>query len=175
MTGFLATNLTLKELRHEKTGYFAYAKTKTQISFAVSAKLFSAFVFVTPIVQALYFLYTKFQASSHLVWLYSLVCVGPGRKPRRPVLSQRGSKYPTCHPEVYVEMVLVLGMVLCAAARSFVVVIGLSWEIPLATTNTGCKYIFHMQTVLLLYTSQNLIRITQCKFPLQNIKISCKN
>ena len=29
--------------------------------------------------------------SSHLVWLYSLVCVRPGRKPRRPVFSQRGS------------------------------------------------------------------------------------
>ena len=27
----------------------------------------------------------------------------------------------------------------------------------------------------LIYTSQNLIRITQCKFPLQHIKISCKN
>ena len=25
------------------------------------------------------------------MWLYSLVCVGPGRKPRRPVFSQRGS------------------------------------------------------------------------------------
>ena len=33
----------------------------------------------------------KFQASSHLLWLYSLVCVGPGRKPRRPVFSERGS------------------------------------------------------------------------------------
>ena len=33
----------------------------------------------------------KLQASSHLVWLYSLVCVGPGRKPRRPVFSERGS------------------------------------------------------------------------------------
>ena len=28
-------------------------------------------------------IYTKFQASSHLVGLYSLVCVGPGRKPER--------------------------------------------------------------------------------------------
>ena len=28
-----------------------------------------------------FFLNTKFQASSNLVWLYSLVCVGPGRKP----------------------------------------------------------------------------------------------
>ena len=32
----------------------AYAKTKTQISFAVTAKLISAFVFATRIVQALY-------------------------------------------------------------------------------------------------------------------------
>ena len=43
------------------------------------------------IVQSLYFLNPKFQASSHLLWLYSLVCVGPGRKPRRLVFSQRGS------------------------------------------------------------------------------------
>ena len=33
----------------------------------------------------------KFQASSHLLWSYSPVCVGPGRKPRRPAFSQRGS------------------------------------------------------------------------------------
>ena len=70
---------------------FAYAKTKTQISFAVTAKLISTFVFATRIKQSLYFLNPKFQASSHLLWLYSLVCVGPGRKPRRPVFSERGS------------------------------------------------------------------------------------
>ena len=70
---------------------FAYAKTKTQISFAVTANLISAFVFATRIVQSLYFLYTKFQTSRHLRWLYSLVCVGPGRKPWRRVFSQRGS------------------------------------------------------------------------------------
>ena len=71
---------------------FAYANTKTQISFAVlTAKLTSAFVFATRIVESLYFLNPKFQASSHLLWLYSLVCVGPGRKPRRPIFSQRGS------------------------------------------------------------------------------------
>ena len=69
----------------------AYAKTKTQISFAVTAKLISAFVFATRIVQSLNFLNTTFQASSHLLWLYSLVCVRPGQKPRRPVFSQRGS------------------------------------------------------------------------------------
>ena len=79
------------EPRHEKTGFFAYAKTKTQISFAVTAKLISAFVFTIRIVQSLYFLNPKFQASRHLLWLCSPVCVGPGRKPRRPVFSGRGS------------------------------------------------------------------------------------
>ena len=38
-----------------------------------------------------YYLNPKFQASSHLLWLYRPVCVGPSRKPRRPVFSQRGS------------------------------------------------------------------------------------
>ena len=62
---------------------FAYAKTKTQISFAVTAKLLiSAFVFATQTVRSLYLLNLKFRVSSHLLWLYSLVCVGPGRKPQ---------------------------------------------------------------------------------------------
>ena len=79
------------EPRREKTIFFAYAKTKTQISFAVTAKLISAFVFATWIVQFLFYLNPKFQASSHFPWLYSPVCVGPGQKPRRLVFSQRGS------------------------------------------------------------------------------------
>ena len=79
------------EPRYKKTVFFVYAKTKTQISFAVTTKLISAFVFATWIVQSLYCLNPKFQASSHLLWLYSLVCVEPCRKPRRPVFSQRGS------------------------------------------------------------------------------------
>ena len=58
---------------------------------AVTAQLISVFVFAIQIVQSLYYLNSKFQASDHLSWLYSLVCVGPGRKPRRPVFSQRGS------------------------------------------------------------------------------------
>ena len=37
----------------------------------------------------------EISASIHLVRLYSPVCVGPGRKPRRPVFSQRGS-YVVC-------------------------------------------------------------------------------
>ena len=34
---------------------------------------------------------SKCQAFSHLLWLYSSVCVGLGRKPRRPIFSQQGS------------------------------------------------------------------------------------
>ena len=67
------------EPRLDKT-HFTYAKTKAQISFAVTAKLVIAFVFVTGIVQFLYFLNPKFTASSHLHCLYSLVCVGPVQK-----------------------------------------------------------------------------------------------
>ena len=59
----------------------AYAKTKAQISFAVTAKLVSAFVFATRIVHFPFFLNPKFQASSCLLWFYSPVCVGPVRKP----------------------------------------------------------------------------------------------
>ena len=46
----------------------------------------------TWIAQSLNLLNPKFQASSHLLWLYSLVCVAPGQKPRRPVFSQRGQE-----------------------------------------------------------------------------------
>ena len=67
------------------------ALTKAQISFAIIAKLISAFVFATEIVKSLFFVNTKFQASSQLLWLYSPVCVGPGQKPRRLVFSERGS------------------------------------------------------------------------------------
>ena len=56
-----------------------------------SAKLISAFVFATWIVQSLFYLNPKFQASRHLLWQYSPVCVGPGREPKRLVFSQRGS------------------------------------------------------------------------------------
>ena len=70
---------------------FAYAKTKAQTSFTVIAKLISAFVFATWIVLSLSFLNPKFQISSPLLCLYSSVCVRPGRKPRRPVFSRRGS------------------------------------------------------------------------------------
>ena len=72
----------INEPRHEKNGFFAYAKTKAQIS---------AFVFATQIVQSLYLLNPQFQASSYLMLLHSPVCVGSGRKPRGLVFSRRGS------------------------------------------------------------------------------------
>ena len=44
-----------------------YAKTKAQISFAVNAKLISAFVFAIWIVQSLFFMSMKFQISNLLL------------------------------------------------------------------------------------------------------------
>ena len=84
------------EPRHEKTGFLLTWKQR-QISFAVTAKYRKADqglgfpVFPTWIVQSLYFLNPKFPVSSHLLWLHSPFFVGPGRKPRRSVFSQRGS------------------------------------------------------------------------------------
>ena len=53
-------------------------KTNTQISCAVTAQLISAFVFASQIVQSLFHLNPKFQASSLLLRLYRPVCVRPG-------------------------------------------------------------------------------------------------
>ena len=68
-------------LNHVMRKNFAYVKIKMQISFAVTAKLISAFIFATLIVQFLFFLNLKFPASSRPLILYSLVCVGPVQKP----------------------------------------------------------------------------------------------
>ena len=65
-------------------------KTKAQINCLVTTHLISTFVFATYIVQSLYFL-NPIQAFCNLLWLYSPVYVGPCRKPRRWVFSQRGS------------------------------------------------------------------------------------
>ena len=64
--------------------------------FAVTAKLISAFVFATRIVQFLYFLNPKFPVSSHLLCLYSPVCVGNHIVgfPTRRLISG------TCYPDV---------------------------------------------------------------------------
>ena len=49
----------------------------------------------------------KFQASSHLLWLYSLVCVGPGRKHRRQVSRDKA------------QIILLLNNVLLCCANLF--------------------------------------------------------
>ena len=76
----------LNEPRHEKTGFLHMRKQRRR-----PAQLISALVFASHIIQSFFFLNTKYQVSSHLLWLYSPVFVGPGRKPRRPVFSERGS------------------------------------------------------------------------------------
>ena len=62
---------------------FCICQNKDPDKLPVTAKLISAFVFATRIVQSLFFLNPKFPVSSHLLWLCSSVCVGPGRKPER--------------------------------------------------------------------------------------------
>ena len=65
---------------------FCPCENKGADSCAVTAQLFSAFVFATRIVQCLFFLNPRFQASSCslFLWLYMSVCVRSGRKPRSP-------------------------------------------------------------------------------------------
>ena len=62
---------------HGLTNNLHMPKQKTQISFAVTAKLISAFVFAKRIVQSPVYLYPKFQASRSFLCLYRSVCVGP--------------------------------------------------------------------------------------------------
>ena len=76
---------------YEKTNIFCISKNKDGDQLRGNSEADQRLVFATRIVQSLYFLNTKFQASSHFLWLYSPVCVGPGLKPQRPVFSQRGS------------------------------------------------------------------------------------
>ena len=77
------------ETRHKKTSFFEYAKTKTQISFEVTAKLISAlkkcFRYTDSTIPLLSnILNPKFQASSHLQWQGR-----PGLKPRKHFLTMR--------------------------------------------------------------------------------------
>ena len=68
--------------------FFAYAKAKAQIAREADQRLcFCCTDSTIPLLP-------KFEISSlysHLLWLYSPVCVGPGQNPRKPVFSQRGS------------------------------------------------------------------------------------
>ena len=76
---------------------FAYVKTKAQISCTVTAQLISTFVFATLIVQFLSVLNPIYQASIHLLLLYSRVCVRAGQKPQRQAFSQQGASHVLWH------------------------------------------------------------------------------
>ena len=75
--------------------FFAYAKTKTQSSFA--------FAFVTQILQIPLLPKSEIQASGHLLRLHSPVCDRPGLKSGRPFFSRHGSFYYTTYPEEIVR------------------------------------------------------------------------
>ena len=55
------------EPQHGKTNNLHRRKQRRRSAFAVTAKLLSAFVFATPIVQFFYYLNLKFPASNHLM------------------------------------------------------------------------------------------------------------
>ena len=58
---------------------------------------------------SLSYLNTKFQASSHFLRRRSLICVGPGRKPRRPVYWRRGSYSKTgVYPGIHYFLIFAL-------------------------------------------------------------------
>ena len=67
----------------QRSDLVASAKTKAQIRCTVTEQLTSTFDFATLIVQCLFFLNPKFQASSRLMWLDYSVCVGPGWNPSK--------------------------------------------------------------------------------------------
>ena len=70
---------------------FAYAKNKGADQLCGNCTADQVLCFTTWIVQSLNFLNPKFQVYSQLLWLYSLVCVGPGWKSRRQLFSQHSS------------------------------------------------------------------------------------
>ena len=80
-------HVVLYEQRREKTGFLHLCENKDADQLRGNREADQRFFFAT----SLYFLNPRFQASSHLLCLHSPVCVGPGRKPQRPVFSQRGS------------------------------------------------------------------------------------
>ena len=82
----------INEPRYEKTVFLHMRKQRRR---SAAQLLISAFVFAIRIVQSLFYLNPKFQASSHLLWQYSPIFVAPGRKHRIPVFSHRGSNHLT--------------------------------------------------------------------------------
>ena len=78
-------------MSHTRKPDFCLCANKATDHCAVTAQLISTFVFVTPIVQFLLYLYPKFQDSNFFLRLYRPIFVRRGRKARRPVFSRRSS------------------------------------------------------------------------------------
>ena len=76
----------LSEAGYQNIGHISFnnntSHAKRKPTFCIcTAKLISAFIFATWIVQFLNFLNPKFPTSSHVLCLYSSVCVGPVQTP----------------------------------------------------------------------------------------------
>ena len=74
-------SLTIIEPPRGKTNNLHRRKQRRRSASRFFAKLISAFVFATRIVQFLFYLNPKFQDSSSFRCLYRSICVGPVRKP----------------------------------------------------------------------------------------------
>ena len=96
-----------------KPAFSLYAKNLMTI------KLISAFVLASYIVQSLFFLIPKFQDCSQLLWLYSLVCVGPGWKPKDRFSREWVHSIPV--PGLHMLVVLLLRKLVVPRPRRLVV------------------------------------------------------
>ena len=76
---------TKKHLHHEKISFFAYSQTKPKISCALTTQLISNIIFVTWIVQSLYFLNPISSLYLSSVAANPSVCIVPGLKPQRQI------------------------------------------------------------------------------------------
>ena len=72
---------------------FTYLSRAVQIDDEIAGRTAKASLILVDFVQmsGVKWNQTLHSPKSHLLRLYSPVCVGPSRKPRRPVFSQRGS------------------------------------------------------------------------------------
>ena len=88
---------------------FTYSKTRAQISCARTADQRHCFRYKDSTNNP------NFQTSSHLLWLYSPVCVGPGQKFRRQIFSRQDTAARTERKLVMQGKQLVYGLLICVS------------------------------------------------------------
>ena len=81
LTSLISHSKTHYEPPHEKSNNLHMRNQRCRSASQFADQLINAFVFATRIVQLLFFLNLKFPASSHLLCLYSSICVRPVQKP----------------------------------------------------------------------------------------------